>query len=42
MIEPVLRLSSLLEYVATIEPEEFPEIADSAPEPVDLSLPDTE
>jgi antitoxin VapB len=36
VIEPAPRLSSLVEYVATIEPEDFPEIEDRLPEPVDL------
>jgi antitoxin VapB len=36
VIEPAPRLSSLVEYVATIEPEDFPEIEDRPPEPVDL------
>ena len=36
VIEPAPRLSSLVEYVATIEPGDFPEIEDRPPEPVDL------
>jgi antitoxin VapB len=36
VIEPAPRLSSLVEYVATIEPQDFPEISDLPPEPVDI------
>ena|ERR1700722_13443150 len=36
VIEPAPQLSSLVDYVATIEPEGFPEIEDRLPEPVDL------
>lgn len=36
VIEPAPARSSLLEYLATLEPDEFPDIKDYPPEPVDL------